>query len=104
MKYVGGLVNLSFVQTSEVDIHKSIKKSEKLLKCLPQSVEIQLSYAQTQFNLTLKQEPEDLCQTVTQIRKFLQEHPDANGEFQIALREYLDEHPDHAERYKALVF
>ncbi|MBD5098183.1 MAG: hypothetical protein HDT35_01270 [Clostridiales bacterium] len=100
--YGRSLVNLSLAQTEEADILESLNQSQKLLTQYPQNADVQLSYAQTQFNLTLKQEGEALCRTVAQLREFLLAHPDANPEFQTALDTYLDEHPTHTERYAPL--
>ncbi len=100
--YAMGLVNLSFNQLIESDIQKSIKQAKKLFMKYCRNVEIQLSYAQTLFNLTLKQAPEALHQTIAQLREFLLSYPDANQGFQTALDTYLSEHPEHMERYTAL--
>lgn len=100
--YAEGLVNLSLAQTREVDIQASLNASKNLLTKYQQNIKIQLSYAQTQFNLTLKQETEALQQSIARLREFLLEHPDANQEFQVALDKYLNEHPEHTDRYRSL--
>lgn len=106
--YAGGLVSLSFHQANENDIRasdiqeSSVARSKEILAAFPQNAEIQFYCAQTQFNLTLKQEGEALQQGVARLREFLIAHPDANQEFQKALDDYLDEHPDHTERYASL--
>lgn len=102
VEFAYGLGNLSFAQTKEDDIQESIRQSKNLFVKYPQNTEIQLSYAVTQFCLTLKQAPDALRQTVMQLRTFLQAHPDANQEFQDDLDTYLSEHPDHEERYTPL--
>lgn len=100
--YAGGLVNLAFAQTTEKDIRETLKQSKELLEQYPEEAELQLSYAQTKFNLTLVQSPDALERTVAEIKEFLLGHPDANVKFQLELDKYLDEHPDHAERYALL--
>ncbi len=100
--YSDGLVNLSFMQTEEGKTRENVKQSEELFTRYPQNVEIQENYAKTLFNLTLKQEPEALRQTVAELREFLSAHPEANQDFQASLDRYLEEHPEHAERYAAL--
>lgn len=102
VEYAKTLVNLSFVQTSEEDVRESFGQAEEFLAQYPQNTEIQLLFAQTQFNLTLKQEGEALCQTMAQLRKFLLDHPDANRGFQPELDTYLAKHPEHTDRYTAL--
>lgn len=95
-------VNLSFAQTKEEDIRKSIEEAGKLLAQYPKNVEMQVAYAQTQFNLTLRQEGAAFQESVAQLREYLLAHLDANPGFQAELDTYLEEHPDHAERYAAL--
>lgn len=102
LEYANGLVNLSLWQTDKRDIMESVRQANKLRLKYPPNTEIQLSYAQTLFNLTLKQESEDLHQTVAQLREFLVANPEANQGFQDALDQYLNEHPDHMERYVSL--
>ena len=100
--YAGGLVNLSFIQTEEVNSQEATQQAKKLLSQHHQNTIIQLAYAQTLFNLTLKQESETLRQTVARLREFLLTYPDANQGFQDALDTYLNEYPDHTERYTSL--
>ena len=100
--YANGLVNLSLWQTDKRDIMESVRQANKLRLKYPQNTEIQLSYAKTLFNLILKQESEDLHQTVAQLREFLLAYPEANQGFQDALDQYFNEHPDHMERYASL--
>ena len=88
--------------TSEFHIQENLAQSKELLTQYPQNTNIQLAYAQTQLNLTLKQAPEALRQTVVQLREFLLLHPDANQDFQTKLDTYLSEHPDHVKRYTQL--
>lgn len=100
--YAECLVNYAFVQDSEEKVREILQKSKTLLEERPQSMEIQLSYAQTWFNLTLVQPMDALRQTVQELKEFLQKHLEANEKFQLALDEYLAEHPDHTERYSSL--
>jgi len=97
--YAMGLGNLSF---KGIDIQKSITQAKKLIMKYCRSAEMQLSFAKIMFNLTLKQEPEALHQTVTQLREFLLAYPDVNQRFQTVLDTYLSAHPEHVERYTAL--
>lgn len=100
--YMKGLVNVSFAQDTEADVRRTIQESQKILNQYPDDIELQLTYAQTWFNLTLVQSMEALQQTVLELREYLAQHPDANERFQLALDEYLEEHPDHTERYSLL--
>ena len=100
--YMKGLVNVSFAQDTEADVRRTIQESQKILNQYPDDIELQLTYAQTWFNLTLVQSMEALQQTVLELREYLARHPEANEGFQLALDEYLEEHPDHTERYSLL--
>ena len=100
--YMNSLVNFSFAQDTEEDVRRTIQESQKILNQYPDNIELQLTYAQTWFNLTLVQSMEALQQTVLELREYLAQHPKANEGFQLALDEYLEEHPDHTERYSLL--
>lgn len=102
VEYTSGLVNLSLEQTEEANIQKNVQQAKELLLKYQKNTEIQLSYAQTLFNQTLKQESGALRKTIEQLREFLLVHSKANQEFQDALDTYLNEHPDHAKRYTSL--
>ncbi|MDE6387367.1 MAG: SIR2 family protein [Lachnospiraceae bacterium] len=101
--YANSLVNYAFAQDSEEKVRGILQKSKALLEEYPRNTEIQLSYAQTWFNLTLVQSLDALRQTVQELNEFLQKHPEVSGRFQIALDKYLAEHPDHAERYSSFI-
>ena len=77
------------VQDSEQKVREILQQSKTLLEEHSQNIEIQLSYAQTWFNLTLVQSPDALRQTVQEIKGLF------GG--------YLAEQPDHTERYASLV-
>ena len=101
-KYVGSLVNLALSQTTEADVRETLARSESVRKKHPEDADIQLSHAQTWFNLTLVQPEEAIPSTVSDIAAFLKAHPDAIPGFRKELNEYLTEHPDHADRYRPL--
>ncbi len=103
IKYAYCLVNYALVQDSEQKVREILQQSKTLLEEHSQNTEIQLSYAQTWFNLTLVQSPDALRQTVQELKEFLRKHSEAHEKFQLALDEYLAEHPDHTERYASLV-
>ena len=101
--YAGSLVNLAFSQTKEADVRHMLARSRAVLDQHSDNPDIQLSHAQTWFNLTLVQSESDIPATVSEITAFLQSHPDAIPEFREALDEHLAEHPDHAVRYQPLL-
>lgn len=103
VSYADCLVNYAFAQDSEEKVREILEKSKALLEEHSQNIEIQLSYAQTWFNLTLVQSPDALRQTVQELKEFLRKHSEAHEKFQLALDKYLAEHPDHTERYASLV-
>lgn len=96
------MVNFALKLGTQEEIEKTIEWAAEVVERYPQNTEIQLSYAQTQFNLTLKQEGEALRQTVARLREYLVAHPEANKGFQEALDTYLGKHPEHTERYSEL--
>ena len=100
--FSGTLVRQSFIQDNIDDILCTLEINRKILEEYPNTPIIQLSYAQTWFNLTLRQDEVDIPDTVTQIADFLQTHPDALPKFRKALKEYLEKHPEHTERYRLL--
>lgn len=100
--YASSLVNFALKLGTQEEIEKTIEWAAEVVERYPQNTEIQLSYAQTQFNLTLKQEGEALRQTVARLREYLVAHPEANKGFQEALDTYLGKHPEHTERYSEL--
>lgn len=101
--YAGCLVNLSFQQTALPSVHQILTKSKDILDRYPDDPDIQISYAETWFNLTLVQSESDIPTTVSDIAAFLRDHPGAIPEFRDALEEYLSEHPDHVARYQPLL-
>lgn len=101
--YADCLVNYAFAQDTEEKVRDILQQSKVLLEEHAQNIEIQLSYAQTWFNLTLVQPLDALQQTVQELKEFLQKHPKANEKFQVGLDKYLTEHPDHTERYSVLM-
>lgn len=101
-EYAGALVNLAFKQQTEADIRETLTQSNRVLNDYPESPELQLAYAQTWFNLTLRQSTDDIPSTVENIAGFLRHHPAATAGFRNALDEYLADHPDHFDRYKVL--
>ena len=101
-EYAGSLVNLALSQTTEAEVRETLARSESVRKKHPEDADIQLSHAQTWFNLTLVQPEETIPSTVSDIAAFLKAHPDAIPEFRKALDKYLSEHPDHADRYRPL--
>lgn len=100
--YAGKLVNLSFSQKTKADVLQTLTRSEAILNQHPSDTQIQLSHAQTWFNLTLQQTEADTPGTVAEIAAFLREHPQAISEFKEALDKYLSKHPDHTARYQVL--
>lgn len=100
--YCSSLVNLALKQTTESDVRETLRISRELLRRYPQNERIQLSYAQTLFNLTLVQEGYGRERTITELCDYLHKHSPVVASFQEALDEYLGKHPDHAERYAAL--
>lgn len=97
------MVNLAFSQTKEADVRHMLARSRAVLDQHSDNPDIQLSHAQTWFNLTLVQSEADIPTTVSDIAAFLRSHPDAIPEFREALGKYLSEHPDHAARYQPLL-
>ena len=98
----GVLVDQAFIQNNTADILTTLKASNQLLNQYPDDIYIQLCYAKTWFNLTLRQDEVDIPGTVAQIADFLRSHPDALPKFREALKEYLEKHPEHTERYRLL--
>ena len=101
-RVAGAFVNLALAQDNTVDILQTLKDSRRILDRYPDDADIQLRYAMTWFNLTLRQDEADISDTVTQIADFLRSHLDALPEFREALKEYLEKHPEHTERYRLL--
>ena len=101
-EYADSLVGLAFRQTTEAEVRETLARSESVRKKHPEDADIQLSHAQTWFNLTLVQPEEAIPSTVSDIAAFLKAHPGAIPGFLKALDEYLAEHPDHADRYRPL--
>ena len=102
-RYAGSLLGLAFHQTTEAEVRETLARSESVRKKHPEDADIQLSHAQTWFNLTLVQPEEAIPSTVSDIAAFLKAHPDAIPEFREALDKYLSEHPDHEARYRPLL-
>lgn len=103
VSYADCLVNYALAQDSEEKVREILQQSKTLLEEHSQNIEIQFSYAQTWFNLTLVQSPDNLRQTVQELKEFLRKHSEAHEKFQLALDKYLAEHPDHTKRYASLV-
>ena len=101
--YAGSLVNLAFSQTKEAAVRRTLARSQTILDQHSDDSKIQLSHAQTRFNLTLVQSEADIPATVSDIAAFLRDHPDAIPKFREALDKYLSKHPDHAARYQPLL-
>ena len=101
-RVAGAFVNLALAQDNTVDILQILKDSRRILDRYPDDADIQLRYAMTWFNLTLRQDEADIPGTVTQIADFLRSHLDALPKFREALKEYLEKHPEHTERYRLL--
>ena len=101
--YAGCLVALAFRQTEEADVRRTLARSQTILDQHSDDSKIQLSHAQTWFNLTLVQAESDIPATVSDIAAFLRSHPAAIPAFREALNKYLAEHPDHTARYQPLL-
>ena len=102
-KTINAMVNLAFAQTTEAAVRDTLAKTEAIQQAYPEHTDIQLSHAMTWFNLTLVQEEDDICVTVSEIIAYLQTHEDIIPGFREALDKYLSEHPDHINRYQELL-
>ena len=100
--YAGALVNCALHQTKETEIHQTLFRSRQMLTLHPEDQEIQLDYAMTWFNLTLRQAEDAIPATLRELAAYLRQHAAAIPEFRKKLDSYLSRHPEQRERYQPL--
>lgn len=101
--YAASFVGFAFIQKEEPQVREILGYSKQILNAYPGNVQIQLTHAQTWFNLTLVQEDRIIPNTVTEIAAYLKLNSAAIPKFKDALDEYLFDHPEHTQRYQLLL-